>query len=100
MTGVGWLVILMGIILLGTCFLLPREIGKEDEPLSSVRLSPPSVERLAARMSRSSRPHRRSAVAPRRSPPDEPSSPEPPSAMGAPQPILTESPAGSLVLPN
>ena len=85
----GWLAVFLGLIVLLACFLLPREIGREDEPLVEVKLPRPDLEQLALRM------HLRNKVRPsaanaRRATPAGSASPEPPSAMGAPQPILSD----------
>jgi hypothetical protein len=91
-----WLILLLGLVVLVACFTLPREIGKEDEPLTSTRLEVPDVEQLILRMRQRRQPPRpRPAAAPRVMP--QPAPVEPPPAMGAPQPVLTDtSPEGPL----
>ena len=34
----GWLAVILGLTVLLACFLLPREIGREDQPLVEVKL--------------------------------------------------------------
>jgi hypothetical protein len=85
-----WLMLLMGAILLGACFLLPREIGHEETPLSNIRLKRPDMEGLALRLNPPKRRMRpRPVIAPASA-----FEPDAPSAMGAPQPVLTEQPGG------
>ncbi|HEX6511795.1 MAG TPA: hypothetical protein VF157_05825 [Chloroflexota bacterium] len=81
-----WLVLLLGLVALAGCYLLPREIGKEDDPLPSVRVELPDFTRVASRL------HRPAARAQPR--------PANPPAMGATQPVLTEDPASELALPD
>jgi hypothetical protein len=94
------LVALVGLTVLGWCALMPREIGREDEPLTSIRLRGPDMEGLALRMSqRNQRPRPVRASRPAAAPPPPPM-PEAPSAMGAPQPVLSQEPATELALPG
>ncbi len=94
-TGLAWLAVLLGLIIVGWCLLMPRGIGKEEYPITDVRLPRPDVESLMLKMStRNTRP--RPARIPARPAP----APEGPSAMGAPQPVLSEEPSMGLTLPG
>jgi hypothetical protein len=95
------MMLLLGFAVLVACALMPREIGKEDEPLSNIRLELPDMERLALRLSsRSRRPSPRPLSRPAIVPPPPPATSEGPSAMGAPQPVLTQQPMGVVALPG
>ena len=48
----GWLVAILGLVALAACWWLPREIGKEDEPVVDVHIDLPSIEDLALRLRR------------------------------------------------
>jgi hypothetical protein len=118
--GLVWLTLLLGLTVVVWCVLAPREIGKEDEPLTRVRVRMPDVEGWALRMSQhNARPRRSAAPAP--VPPPVVEEPvlmetpaagetsvaaealieaEPLSAMGAPQPVLTEEPLSPFALPG
>jgi hypothetical protein len=90
-TGLAWLAVLLGLVILGWCFLMPRGIGQEEYPITDIRLPRPDVERLVLKMSqRGARP--RPA---RFSRPVTPPQPEGPPAMGAPQPVLSQEQAPS-----
>jgi hypothetical protein len=117
-----WIVVLGGLAILGSCFMYPREIGKEDRALIDVKVDVQRIEDMALRMrlaterrlaERKARvAERRARVAERRAsmassassaqtaPPPIPLRPvvEPPPAMGAPQPVLTEDPAAAVTL--
>jgi hypothetical protein len=88
---------MMGLAAVAVCFLMPREIGKEDEPLTNVRLKMPDVEGAMLRMRQPRRPR---PVAGQPAAAVQQPMPEVPSAMGAPQPVLTEEPSPSLALPS
>ena len=85
----------LGLAVLLACVLMPREIGKEDLPLSSVRVKLPDVEGLALRMRAPRRPTPRPAPALVTPPPE-----DGPSAMGAPQPVLSQPPTDVMALPG
>lgn len=87
------MMLVLGLAVLLACALMPREIGKEDMPLSSVRVPLPDVQGLALRMRAPRRPAPRPALV-------TPPPPEGPSAMGAPQPILTQQPTEVMALPG
>jgi hypothetical protein len=94
------MILLLGLAVLAACALMPREIGREDDPLTNIRLELPDVQRLALRMraARGATPRQspRRLVVP---PPPAPVAPEGPSAMGAPQPVLSQDQAGLIALP-
>jgi hypothetical protein len=114
--GLTWIVIFMGLAVAGFCFFLPREIGKEDRPLVDVKVDMERIEDLAFRVQQATQrrmAERRARVAQRREtvaaramaaamapPPPTPIRPEPPSAMGAPQPVLTDETLPALTLPE
>lgn len=85
----------LGLAVLVACVLMPREIGKEDMPLTSIRVKMPDVEGLALRMRAPRRPTPRRAPALVTPPPE-----EGPSAMGAPQPVLTQQATDVMALPG
>jgi hypothetical protein len=116
-----WVIVLMGLAILGVCFFYPREIGKEDQKLVDVKLDIERLEDIALRVrlaaerrlaerrarsaERSQRAARRRAEMDARAaqaqggPPPTPIRPAPPPpAMGAPQPVLTEDAAAALSL--
>jgi len=91
----------LGLAVLGACALMPREIGREDEPLSSIRVSLPDVQGMALRMRQPRRPQLRPAAAPHPVALQPDTSPvEGPSALGALQPVLTEEQTGLFALPG
>jgi len=101
-----WLALVLGLVVLAAAFVLPREIGKEDEPVLPVHVDLPSMEALAERVRAARLPFRRAtngsrrlAAAPAPSAVPEPPAPEPPQAMGAPQPVLTQATPASFALP-
>ncbi|MFI5268796.1 MAG: hypothetical protein ACHQ7M_15585 [Chloroflexota bacterium] len=96
------MMLILGGAVLAWCALMPREIGREDEPLSSIRLELPDPRRLALRMSAPRRPAPRRASRPAIVPPPPAPEPEPegPPAMGAPQPVLTQEPMGVVAIPG
>ncbi|HEY8694769.1 MAG TPA: hypothetical protein VIR57_18725 [Chloroflexota bacterium] len=93
------MMLLLGGVVLAACALMPREIGKEDELLSNIRLELPDLQHLALRMTAPRRSSSRPAPRPA-APPPQPDPAEDPSAMGAPQPVLTQDPAGTFALPG
>lgn len=111
----------MGLAIIVGCFFYPREIGKEDQKLIDVKLDVQHIEDMALRVRlaterrladrRARIAERRANVAQRRAevaasaaqaqgvPAPTPLRPVvPPSAMGAPQPVLTEDPAAALTI--
>jgi len=94
----GWLVLLLGLVTIASCFLLPREIGKEDTPLMKLDVDLPPLEELAGRLRKTSAnlEHRVAAKAAQAAQrvhhraPAAPAPAEPPLAMGATQPVLTQ----------
>jgi hypothetical protein len=86
----------MGLFVVAGCFLLPREIGKEDAPVADLHIDLPSVEDIAAHV-RDAR-WRFVGRAKRRTAPPVAATPAPP-AMGAPQPMLNEQQATPYILP-
>jgi hypothetical protein len=86
----------MGLFVVAGCFLLPREIGKEDEPVANLHIDLPRVEDIAAHV-RDAR-WRFVERAKRRATPPVTATPAP-SALGAPQPMLNEQKATPYVLP-
>lgn len=47
----GWAAFLAGLIVVAACVLLPREIGKEAEPLVDFSVDLPPVETILSRLS-------------------------------------------------
>jgi hypothetical protein len=93
------LIALLGLTVLVWCALMPREIGREDEPLTNVRLKRPDLEGLVLSISqRNQRP--RPGRAPRATMAPPQPMPEGPSAMGAPQPVISQDPAAEFALPG
>ena len=92
------MLLLLGLTVLAACALMPREIGREDEPLTNIRLPLPDVQGIALRIRAPRRPSPRVISAPVVIPPAAP--PEGPSAMGAPQPVLAQEAGLPFVLPG
>lgn len=88
------IVLIMGLFVVASCFFMPREIGKEDEPLVNARIDLPRMEDIAARVHEAKSRFREHS---HKRPVAEAAAP--PSAMGAPQPVLSQEPPESLVLP-
>jgi len=100
-----WLVLILGLVALAACWFMPREVGKEDEPIVQVHVDLPSIEHMSARMRAVRLPFHRAGVAPRTSmselPDSEPAAAEvPPSPMGAPQPVLSQELPAPFALPG
>jgi hypothetical protein len=105
-----WLVLVLGVVVLAACWFMPREVGKEDEPIVNVRVDLPSIEEMSARMHDVRLPFRRGGAAASRAtatelPPSETAPaaapPEPtPSPMGAPQPVLSQDGSAQFALPG
>jgi len=112
-----WVAIILGLAVVGLCFLMPREIGHEHEPIVDVRLDMPSMEALSARLQSAGSKFRSQAVG-RPQPAVEPETAasasaaarteaqtpppqqgETPSPMGAPQPVITQDPLPAFALP-
>ena len=94
------LIAMLGLTVLAWCALMPREIGREDEPLTNIRLRAPDMEGLALKISqRHARPRPARPIRPVEPPSSRPA-PEGPSAMGAPQPVLSQDAATGLALPG
>ena len=88
-----WLVLLLGLVAVGASIVLPREIGKEEEPIVDLHRDLPRVEDAMLRMrARLRPPHGPSAAAlqPDPPPPDQREVEAP--AMGATQPVLAQDP--------
>ena len=105
-----WLVAILGLVVLGACWFMPREVGKEDEPIVDMHVDLPSIEELSARMHDVRLPFRRGTSArpgatltelPGTQTAPEPAAPQaPPSPMGAPQPVLSQDGAVQFALPG